>query len=85
MNENKLDKIVEKIDAIRDDIAEIKVDLARHIYRTDIAEENIELLREELRPVEKHVEQMKGALNLVKILGVVLGVILSIAAVVALA
>lgn len=85
MNENKLDKIVEKIDAIRDDIAEIKVDLARHIYRTDIAEENIELLREELRPVERHVEQMKGALNLVKILGVVLGVILSIAAVVALA
>lgn len=85
MNENKLDKIVEKIDMIRDDIAEIKVDLARHIYRTDIAEENIELLREELRPVEKHVEQMKGALNLVKILGVILGVILSIAAVVALA
>lgn len=85
MNENKLDKIVEKIDAIRDDIAEIKVDLAKHIYRTDIAEENIELLREELRPVEKHVEQMRGALNLVKILGVILGVILSIAAVVALA
>lgn len=84
MNENKLDKIVEKIDMIRDDIAEIKVDLAKHIYRTDIAEENIELLREELRPVEKHVEQMKGALNLVKILGVILGVILSIAAVVAL-
>ena len=84
MNENKLDRIVEKIDAIRDDIAEIKVDLARHIYRTDIAEENIELLREELRPVEKHVEQMRGALNLVKILGIILGVLLSIAAVVAL-
>ena len=80
----KLDRIADKIDLIRDDIAEIKVDLATHILRTRIAEENIEILRNELRPVEKHVEQMQGALNLVKILSVVLGVVLAIAGVVAL-
>jgi archaellum component FlaC len=80
----KLDRIADKIDLIRDDIAEIKVDLATHILRTRIAEENIEILRNELRPVEKHVEQMQGALNLVKILSVVLGVVLAVAGVVAL-
>ena len=80
----KLDRIADKIDLIREDIADIKVDLAKHIYRTDIAEENISILRRELKPVEKHVEQMQGALNLVKITSVVLGVVLAVAGVVAL-
>jgi len=83
-NDSQLDRVANKIDLIREDIAEIKVDLAKHIYRTDIAEENIEILRQELRPVEKHVEQMQGALNLLKILGIVLGLVLSVAAVIAL-
>lgn len=75
MNESQLDKISDKIDEIREDISEIKVDLREHIYRTKLAEENINILRNELKPVEKHVERMNGGLKL-------LGVIVVVAAVV---
>ena len=87
MDENRRDRealLLEHILEIKDDIAEIKVDLRYHVKRTDIAEENLKMLREELKPVDKHVEQMRGALNLLKVLGIVLGVVLSVAAVVAL-
>lgn len=77
MNETKLDKIGEKIDEIRDDIAEIKIDLARHILRTDLAEESIKLLRNELRPVEKHVERVSGGLRVLSVL-VVIGAVVKL-------
>jgi hypothetical protein len=75
MDENKLDKVVEKIDEIRDDIADIKIDLARHILRTDLAEENIKILRNELKPVERHVEHMSGGLKLLSVLIVIAAVV----------
>ena len=79
---DKEDLLLQHILEIKDDIAEIKLDLRYHVKRTDLAEENLKILRSELKPVEKHVEQMQGALNLVKIVSVVLGVVIAIAAVV---
>jgi uncharacterized protein YoxC len=81
---NQLDRIADKIEEIRADIAEIKVDLRYHIKRTDLLDDDLKQQRKELKPVVKHVEQMQGALNLVKVLGVILSVVLAVAAVVAL-
>lgn len=84
MDPNQLDRIADKIEEIRADIAEIKVDLRYHIKRTDLLDDDLKQQRKELKPVVKHVEQMQGALNLVKVLGVILSVVLAVAAVVAL-
>ena len=82
--ESKLDKLFDLIAEIQLDIAEIKADLRYHIRRTDLLDEDLKQQRGELKPVVKHVEQMQGALNLVKILSVVLGVVLATAGVIAL-
>lgn len=60
----------EKIDKIMEDIAEIKVDLATHIKRTDQNEENMAMLREEFKPVKSHVTFMN---NTAKVIAIVAG------------
>lgn len=51
------------LEQIRDELSEIKQILARqeeslklHIYRTELAEENIGMLRDEIRPIKRHVD-----------------------------
>lgn len=73
---------MDKLDLIQKDISEIKVSQARteqdlkyHIKRTDLAEENIKLLREDIKPLAKHKAMFEGALKLIGILSIVLGLI----------
>lgn len=54
------------MDAISEDISEIKVIMARntasleeHMRRTKLAEDQISLLRRDLEPVEDHVKQVR--------------------------
>jgi archaellum component FlaC len=69
---DQLDKIEAKVEKIEDSISNIDITLAKqakdlehHIYRTSLAEENIELLRTELQPVKKHVALVDAGLKLV--------------------
>lgn len=57
------DNINNKLDRIGADVAEIRViqarmegELKHHIRRTDLAEENLSLLRAEVEPVKAHVD-----------------------------
>jgi hypothetical protein len=82
---DQLDKIEAKVDKIEDSISSIDVTLAKqakdlehHIYRTDLAESNIELLRSEMMPVKKHVALMDASL---KIIGAVASIVTFIAGV----
>lgn len=57
--------IDQKLDTIASDIKKIEVSQARteiimdtHIKRTQLAEESIELLRQELKPIKKHVDMI---------------------------
>lgn len=66
-----LKRLEDKVDKIADDIGEIKVTLARntttveyHVKRSDIADENIQIIRNELGPIKEHVSKVKGALSL---------------------
>lgn len=65
--------------AIQIDIAEIRKDLELHIYRTELAEENIELLRKELSPVKEHVTRIDGVLRFLGALSLILGIATAIA------
>lgn len=77
--QDQLDKIEEKVDRIESKISSIDVTLAKqakdlehHIYRTELAETNIELLRSEIQPVKKHVALMDASL---KIIGAVASIV----------
>ena len=83
-----MDKINEKLDKIVADIGEIKVTMAtntvvleEHIRRTEIAELNINSIKEELAPIKTHVilVQSLGSIiyTAVKVIGV-LATVLSV-------
>ena len=63
--EEKLDKVEEKLSSIDVTLAKQAKDLEHHIYRTDLAESNIELLRTEMQPVKKHVALMDASLKVI--------------------
>lgn len=76
---DQLDKIEAKVDKIEDSISNIDITLAKqskdlehHIFRTDLAEQNLELLRAEMQPIKKHVALMDAGL---KIMGVLASVV----------
>ena len=80
-----LDKVYNKQEVISMDVNEIKVVLGKqeenlrlHMYRTELAEQNIELLREQVTPIEKHVYLMHAILKVVGGLVVFTTLIISI-------
>lgn len=75
----------EILNKIKDDINDIKTsqqlmakDIAHHIKRTDLAEENLTLLRKEIEPLKKHVTMAEGAIKFIGIVSTVLGIIVLI-------
>lgn len=80
----KLDKIIDQqinlikeIGELKVEQAEIKVDVKYHIKRTDIAEENIEILRKEVQPLFKFRDYVMGALKLIGLLGVLATIVMA--------
>jgi len=68
-----MDKLNEKLESIEREVVEIKLILVKqeenirhHIRRTDLAEENLKELRDQIKPIERHVQHVEGAL---KVLG----------------
>jgi hypothetical protein len=66
--EAKIDEVEEKLSSIDVTLAKQAKDLEHHIYRTELAETNIELLRAEIQPVKKHVALMDAGLKVIGIL-----------------
>lgn len=69
---DQLDKIEAKVDIIEEKISSIDITLAKqakdlehHIYRTELAEQNLELIRQEMVPVKKHVALMDASLKII--------------------
>lgn len=61
--DNDILRLENKVDKISDDITDIKIIMERnttsleyHIQRTDLAEQNIDLLRKQLEPVKARIE-----------------------------
>ena len=84
--DSKLEKLDHRVDNIDKTLIKQEASLDKHIYRTEIAEENIEItkkslrdLRKEMVPVQKHVNYMEGALKGLGILSVLAGLALAVA------
>ena len=54
----KLDKIQEDVTDIKISIVEIQKDINYHIMRTDLAEENLNVLKQEVQPIKLHVDRV---------------------------
>lgn len=63
---------------MRADIVEIRADLREHIRRTSLAEENIERVRSEVKPIATHVAVVAAIAKLVAFIGVVVGIAVGI-------
>jgi hypothetical protein len=71
----KLDAIAESQTATRIDIAEIRRDVAHHIRRTEIAEEQLTELRRDLGPIKRHVTVVESLVKSVGVLSAFLGIL----------
>lgn len=74
------DRIYELLDKIGEDISELKITAAKqeenikeHIRRTELAEENLTLLRQEIEPLKQHVIVINGILRVIGVVSVIIG------------
>lgn len=74
------ERIFNTLDKIQEDISDLKIvsvkqeeNLKEHIRRTELAEENIALLRKEVEPVKHHVAVINGALKVIGFISVIIG------------
>lgn len=65
--EEVLNKIIEKLDKIQDDLTDVKIIQARqeenlqeHMHRTSLLEESTEILYEEVTQIKLHNSQING-------------------------
>lgn len=83
--DHRLDKIETKIDGIQDSLHLIHLTLVKqegnlkdHMRRSEINEENIQLLRQEVRPIQDHVTKLNGVVRLVGLSSIVAALLVSI-------
>ena len=85
IDDELISKLLDKHDKIAEDIGEIKIlqakqeeNIRHHIYRTELNEHNLELLRDQVKPIEQHVKYLHGALKFLGGLSVVATFIVSV-------
>jgi hypothetical protein len=76
--ESKVDVLDTKIDTLNERHIKNTAVLDEHIYRTKLNEENINMLREQVKPIENHILMLQGAIKLVGYIAVVFGVLASL-------
>lgn len=75
---SKVDKLDEKLDTQNSILHEQHIQIKEHIRRTEIAEANIDLLRNDLQPLQKHVTQVNFVFKVIGFLSTVIGTIYGI-------
>lgn len=65
---DKLDHIVDKINKIEVSQARTEVIMDEHIMRTELAEENLNILRAEIQPLKTHVNFINWTARIVAVL-----------------
>ena len=85
----KLDKIDEKLDSIDKTLIKQEENLKLHMYRTELAESNLKLLKqhidnetskitERIEPIQVHVVQIQGIIKLISILAMIVSIVASV-------
>ena len=62
-----------------EDVAEIKSDLRFHIKRTELNEENLELLRKDFAPLKTHVAVVGALVKGLGVVGTLVGIAVGVA------
>lgn len=57
---DKLDKMTEVMTVIQVSQGKMEVNVAEHIRRTGVAEDNIAIIRGDLKPLQEHVIQVRS-------------------------
>ena len=65
----RLDDIHSELVEIKLTQKEIELNLKEHIRRTELAEESIQLIREEFKPIKKHVDTVNTTAKVISIFG----------------
>lgn len=73
--DERLSRIEQKLDKLTEIQTYIQMDVAEHIRRTEIAEDNIKEIAKEIKPIQEHVAFLR-------ISGKLLGTLAAIAAVI---
>jgi len=71
----KIDKLDERLDSIDKTLIKQEASLDKHILRTEMAEKQLDLLSAQIVPINKHVNQMSGALKLLGVMSLVMGIV----------
>lgn len=74
--DTKLDKIDDRLSSIDVTLVKQNAELEHHIYRTEIAEQKLELLRIEFKPVKRHVDRVNFVFRIIGIASTGLGLII---------
>ena len=72
---DKLDRIDDRLNSIDKTLTEQAADLKHHIKRSDLAEANLALLREDVKPLKRAYFWAEGVLKLVGVLALILAVL----------
>jgi hypothetical protein len=74
------ERIYEVLDKMSEDISQLKIvsakqeeNLKEHIRRTELAEENLAMLRSEVQPLKEHVIAINGVLRIIGVLSIIIG------------
>ena len=74
------ERIYEILDKMSEDISELKIvsakqeeNLKEHIRRTELAEENLDMIRSEMQPLKEHVIAINGVLKIIGVLSIIVG------------
>lgn len=85
----RLDRIDEKLDSIDKTLIKQEENLKLHMYRTELAESNLKLLKqhidnetnkitERIEPIQAHVIQIQGIIKLISILAMIVSIVASV-------
>lgn len=76
--EKKIDSILERVHNIEKIMERNTATLEVHIKRTDLAEQNLELIRKDVRIIEKHVITVHGVAKFLLFFGSLIGTVYTI-------
>ena len=76
--EDKIEQIKQSIINIDKTLIKQSKDLEMHMFRTELAEKQIQINSERLEPVVKHVAYVNGGLKLIALVSVCVGIILGL-------
>ena len=71
--ESKFDAMQEKIDAITEKVVENSAVLEEHQRRSLANEKMVEMLKEEVKPIQRHVIMVDGVLKFIGFMALLLG------------